>query len=49
LLDFSAMFKKNGNIRKPTLKCSNTVKPTNQPNWLLEIPAKLDITKEDLL
>ncbi len=42
------MFKKNGNVRKPTLKSTNTIKAPSQPNWLLEIPAKLDITLDNI-
>lgn len=41
-MDFSAVFKKNGFSKRPTLKLGADRKAENQgPNWLLEIPAKL--------
>ena len=40
------MFKGRGNLRKPPKLSSRQAEPT--PNWLLEIPAKLDLTKEQL-
>ena len=45
------MFSKGGFANKPALKLGanrDTTKTTSQgPNWLLEIPAKLDITLDD--
>ena len=47
LMDFSTMFKGKKPGRKPTLKPKqNEVAKT--PNWLLEIPAKLEVTREQI-
>ena len=51
-MDFSNMFKKGGNTlkKKPVLGSNKNIGNSNQstPNWLLEIPAKLDIEIGDL-
>ena len=48
LMDFSSMFKGQRNARKPIQSRKNVSEQSKTVNWLLEIPAKLDITREDL-
>ena len=48
LMDFSSMFKGKRNARKPIQSRKNVSEQSKTVNWLLEIPAKLDITREDL-
>ena len=46
ITDFSQMFKNKGFAKKPP-KLSNR-QPEQIPNWLLEIPAKIELTKEEM-
>lgn len=44
LMDFSSMFKGKRNAKRPVLQTKKADQPKTV-NWLLEIPAKLDITR----
>lgn len=44
--DFSQMFKNKGFVKKPPKLSSR--QPEQIPNWLLEIPARIDLTKEEM-
>jgi hypothetical protein len=46
ITDFSQLFKGKGGVRRmPKLSSKQT---ESTPHWLLEVPSKLEITKEDL-
>lgn len=43
ITDFSTMFKGKRPQKRPTRKLEDST--TKTPNWLLEVPAKIDLTK----